>query len=318
MSAEAVPLHGARSLVIAVLTFRRPGDIADALPLLVAQAAGLGVSGPGADLAVSVLVVDNDPERSAEQVVSAFAATSPVPVRYVGEPEPGISAARNRALAEATDRDLLVFVDDDERPSPQWLDSLLSTYAEHGSAAVVGPVVSEFEVEPEPWIRAGEFFTRRRMPTGTAIDVAATNNLLLDLRQVRALGLTFDLSFGIGGGEDTLFTRSLHQGGGRLVWCDEAVVIDVVPRSRITRRWVVHRRFSSGNSWSLTSLALAGSAGRRTRVRLSASARGLLRVAGGAARYLLGVLRRSTRDQASGVKTLARGAGMLAGAWGYS
>ncbi|MET0694731.1 MAG: glycosyltransferase family A protein, partial [Propionibacteriaceae bacterium] len=294
--------------------FRRPDDIASVLPLLVEQAATVADD----DLAVSILVIDNDPEESARERVGAFAAGSSVPVRYVPEHTPGISAARNRALSEAADRDLLVFIDDDERPTEAWLRSLLDTYRDYRSAAVVGPVVSEYEVEPDPWIVAGGFFTRRRLPTGTSLDVAATNNLLLDLRQIRAHDLSFDLAFGIGGGEDTLFTRTLHQRGALLVWCDEAVVIDVVPRSRLTRSWVVHRRFSSGNSWSLTSLALAGSPVRRAKVRLTSSGWGVLRLGGGAARYLLGVVRRSVGARASGMKTMARGAGMLAGAWGYS
>ena len=303
-----------QSLALAVLTFRRPADLQATLPLLVSQATQ--ASGP--DLDVSILVIDNDPEESARSVVTSFVQTHRTELRYVPEHTPGISAARNRALTEAAGHDLLVFIDDDERPTEPWLQSLLSTYRRHLSAAVVGPVVSEFEVEPEAWIRAGEFFTRRRLPTGTKLDVAATNNLLLDLHQIRRLDLSFDPAFGIGGGEDTLFTRSLHRRGGVMVWCDEAVVIDVVPRTRLTRRWVVHRRFSSGNSWSLTSLALTSSAAGRWRVRLGCSALGLVRLAGGAARYGIGVVRRSLAARALGMRTMARGAGMLAGAWGYS
>lgn len=305
---------GPVSLVIAVLTFRRPGDIAAALPLLTAQAQTV----QSAELSVSICVVDNDPEQSAAELVRTFAAPSAVPVRYVSEPVPGISAARNRALSEAADHDLLVFIDDDERPSPHWLRHLLDTYRERGSAAVVGPVVSEFETPPEPWIEAGRFFVRRRMPTGTSLDVAATNNLLLDLRQVRRYALTFDPAFGIGGGEDTLFTRTLHQLGAEMVWCDEAVVIDVVPSRRLTRRWVTHRAFSSGNSWSLTSLALSGSRPARARVRADSTTRGLVRLLGGIARVVVGVLTRSIGQRARGVRTIARGAGMISGAWGYS
>lgn len=308
------PAASAASLVIAVLTFRRPEDIAAALPLLVAQAETARQPG----FPVRILVVDNDPTASARETVEGFAARSAVPVRYVVEPVAGISAARNRALAESADQDLLVFIDDDERPTATWLRSLLDTYRTTGSAAVVGPVVSEFEVPPEPWITAGRFFVRRRLPTGTALDVAATNNLLLDLRQVRRHGLTFDLAFGTGGGEDTMFTRTLHRLGAAMTWCDEAVVIDVVPSSRLTRRWVTHRAFSSGNSWSLTSLALAASGQDRLRVRVGATSLGLVRVAGGALRLLLGLTSRSLQLRARGVRTLARGAGMLAGAWGYS
>lgn len=301
------------TLVIAVLTFRRPGDLSAALPLLADQAGGRS----DADLAVDLLVVDNDPAGSGRALVTGFASTCPVPVRYVVEPTPGIAAARNRALDEARDRDLLVFVDDDERPTARWLDSLVTTYRTSGSAAVVGPVISEFAAEPDAWIAAGRFFARRRMPTGSAVEVAATNNLLLDLHQVRALGLRFDLTFGIAGGEDTLFTRALHQAGASMTWCDEAVVVDVVPPARLTRRWVVSRAFSSGNSWSLTSVALSRSARERLHARLGSAAHGLARLVGGGARYAFGVLRRSMAARARGTRTAARGLGMLSGAGGY-
>ena len=60
--------------------------------------------------------------------------------------------------------------------------------------------------------------------TGTRLEVAATNNLLLDLRAVRAAGLRFDVDLGTQGGEDTLFTRQLVASGGLLTWCAEAAL----------------------------------------------------------------------------------------------
>jgi hypothetical protein len=307
---------GDTSLTVAVLTYLRPRDIAEALPLLVEQCRAVRALGVRA----RVLVVDNDPAGSARTVVEEVQAglDASVEVRYVNETTPGISAARNRALDEAADEDLLVYIDDDERPSPRWLSLLVEAYRQHGAAAVVGPVVSRFEVEPDSWIVAGRFFDRRRLPTGTRLEVAATNNLLLDLRQVRALDLRFDPEFGTAGGEDTMFTKQLRRRGGEMVWCDEAVVVDVVPASRLTRRWVLLRALSSGNSWSLTSVELASGLVARIGTRLALSARGLVRMAGGVTRLLAGAVRRSQAQHARGLRTLARGTGMLIGAWGIS
>ena len=92
--------------------------------------------------------------------------------------------------------------------------------------------MSRFAETPDPWIAAGRFFDRRRLPTGTDLEVAATNNLLLDLAVVRRLGLRFDAAFGLSGGSDTLFTRELVASGERMVWCDEAIVYDIVPTDR--------------------------------------------------------------------------------------
>lgn len=292
-------------IVVAALTFQRPGDLAALLPTLADQAERSREQ-------VEVLIVDNDPGAGARGQVADFSRG----VRYHHAAEPGIAAARNAALDEAGDADLLIFIDDDERPVPGWLDLLVATYRGTRPAAVVGPVISEYAAPPDEWVQAGRFFDRRRMPTGAETSVAATNNLLLDLAFVRAHGLRFDLRFGITGGSDTLFTRALHAAGGRLVWCDEAIVADVVPANRVTRAWVLQRAYRSGNSDALTSLALTSSPGQRALLRARLVGRGGVRVLGGGASVIAGTLGRRLGLQARGRRTLARGAGMLAGTFG--
>ena len=303
-------------LVIAVLTYLRPADLGEIVPLLLSQASRARTD----DLEVSVLVVDNDPGASAMPIVEQMQdeVSGPVELRYVHEPVPGISAGRNRALRESRQDDLLVFIDDDERPSPDWLRLLVATRAAYGADLVQGPVISEFQVAPDGWIQSGGFFRRRRMATGSALDVAVTNNLLLDLRTVRALDLSFDPTLGITGGEDTLFTRQLHRSGAVMVWCDEAHVIDVVPASRSTRAWVRQRALSMGNASALVALRLAGTPTGRLRSRLSLAIRGLARMAIGGARLSAGALARNERQHARGTRTFLRGAGMALGAVGYA
>jgi GT2 family glycosyltransferase len=205
-------------VTVAMLTFHRADDLAAAVPLLLAQREE--VTDPTTE--VDVLVVDNDPAGRGAAMVRALQHPH---MRAVVEPTPGIPAARNRALDECADRDVLVFIDDDERPHEGWLRHLLDTYRSTGADAVAGPVVSRFSGTLDPWVAAGAFFRRRRLPTGSPIDVAATNNLLLDMAAVRRTGARFDVRFGlVGVGEDTLFTRSMAQQGARLLWCDEAIV----------------------------------------------------------------------------------------------
>jgi succinoglycan biosynthesis protein ExoM len=291
-------------VVVAMLTYRRPDDLAEAVPRILAHTDAAGAR---------LLVVDNDPDGSAREAVAAFGDR----VGYVNETRPGIAAARNRALDEAPPDALLVFIDDDERPTEGWLELLLDTYREHRSAAVVGPVVSEYDVEPDAWVAAGRFFDRRRLPTGTPVDVAATNNLLLDLAQIHRHGLRFDEAFGASGGSDTLFTRRLTRAGGRMIWCDQAVVIDKVPASRTTRDWVLRRAFRSGNSWTRTSLELAAPGLRRTAVRGQTFAVGALRILAGAGGVLMGTATGRLSRRVRGTRTIARGAGMAAGSFGY-
>jgi glycosyltransferase involved in cell wall biosynthesis len=307
---EEAPGHP--EVVVAVLTYRRPRDLAELLPLLQAQVASCDHAPAG--VRAGVLVVDNDPAGSAADVVAGLGLAS---VRYVHEPVPGIAAARNRALDEAAGARLLLFIDDDERPVDGWLGLLLAAHARAGGCGVAGPVVSRFAVPLDPWVEAGAFFRRRRMPTGSAIGVAATNNLLLDLAAVRRAGLRFDTSLGLVGGSDTLFTRALVAAAGPLTWCDEAIVTDVVPAGRCTRRWVVRRQLRSGTSWSHTLLLGPATPGRRAVLRLQLTALGAARIGAGGTRLLAGAVLRDVRHRANGTRTAVRGLGMLLGAWGY-
>ncbi len=298
-----------RRVVVAVLTYRRTDELLRLLPELVRQT---GLVDPPA----RVLVVDNDPGASAAGPVAAAAAER---VTYVHEPVPGIAAARNRALDEAAQDDVLVFLDDDEVPGPDWLAHLLRTRDAHPSAAaVVGPVRSEYDQEPGPWVQAGRFFDRRRLPTGTPVEVAATNNLLLDLHAVRRLAVRFDEAFGLSGGSDTLFTRQLSARGGVMVWCAEAMVVDQVPAARATASWVLRRALRGGNSWSRTSLALEEGPAGRARLRAALAGEGAGRLLVGLARAAWGMVRGSATHQARGMRLVARGGGMLTGALGHT
>lgn len=312
--------HGAeevRRLVVAVVTYRRPRLLAELLPRLVEQA----VSVREWSIDAEVLVVDNDPEGSARSAVDGVASdgeSAEVPViRYVREPSPGIAAARNRALAESAHAHLLAFIDDDETPSSQWLRLLVSTQQQFGCAGVLGRVVPEYEVPPDPWIESGGFFVRPQQPTGSTRQVGFTGNLLLDLERVRELGLSFAEEFGLSGGEDTLFTTQLTERAGPLRWCNEAFVLDHIPASRSTREWVLNRRFREGVISSRIDLALQPGPGTRALRRIVLTGRGALRVAAGGARSVGGRVTGSTRHDARGLRTAYRGAGTVMGAWGH-
>ena len=156
------------------------------------------------------------------------------------------------------------------------------------------------------------------MPTGSRIDVGGTGNLLMDMHQIRSNDLRFDVRFGVSGGEDTMFTRQMRQRGLEIVWCDEAIVLDALPASRATRRWVLMRVFRYGTSWSQTAIMVEPLMGRRVVLRLRLSAEGLARIGAGMAMWLAGVITRKLRWDARGLKGATRGAGMLMGAVGYS
>lgn len=303
-------------LTVGVLTYNRPQGLALVLPRLIEEAAS--VLDRDDVTSTRVLVVDNSPDGNAETTVRAAGEGAPVPVDYANEVEPGISAGRNRALDECAQDDVLVFIDDDETPGENWLHLLVETFVTHTCDAVTGPVRSVFEEEPVQWVLDDGFFARVRQPTGTRVTLAATNNLLLDLETVRRLGLRFEARMGIIGGGDSDFTWRLTRDGGVIVWCDEAEVSETVPASRSTPRWVFRRNLRNGASWAYA--LREGQASRRARVlqQLRSTYDGVGRVVVGGARYGVGRVRKDARGQARAVRIVARGAGMLGGAWGFA
>lgn len=296
------------AVTVAVLTFRRESLLPALLTSLIQQ-----LDDPGLSPASRIMVVDNDPDCSARAVVAAAGDR----VDYVHEATPGIAAARQRALQATPVDHLLAFIDDDEIPNPDWLSLLVDTWRTFDQpAGVAGRVVPRYEVAPDPWIAAGAFFVRRSLATGTAVQAAGAGNLLLDLRQVHDLGLSFDVTLGMRGGEDTLFTRQLTSRGGRLLWCEEAQASDLVPAARATRRWVLARGYSHGSAHSMVAVRLSGSGGRRALTRVWLVAEGLARIPVGLLRHVRGRARGDLHAQARGLWLSWRGAGMVTGALG--
>lgn len=301
-------------VTVAVLTYRRPDGVRAILPHLLRQAGEV-------EPVAGVVVVDNDPEGSASELVGSIAVDGRT-ATYLHEPEPGIAAARNAALEHARARGsrAIVFVDDDEIPQSGWLTTLVGYWRSCGADAVAGPVLPRYPDDIDPWLRAGGFFERRRRATGTRLQGAATNNLLLDLATLQRLGLRFDPAFGITGGSDTMLTHSLVALGAELRWCDEAVVTEEVPARRVSRQWVLRRAFRTGNVWGRVSLTLArrnGSTGSTAARRAELLARAGKRLAEGVARSGVGLLRRDLGARARGSGDIAAAAGLAASVVGY-
>jgi len=197
---------------------------------------------------IEVLVVDNDPLNSGKGVVEEFVRATNFACSYLSEPRRGISHVRNRLLDFALEQnaEFLAFIDDDEVPRQDWLGNLMVTQRELQAAIVGGPVIRVFPSGTPAWYSRICFFEARREPTGLTRKSIDTGNSLLHLRDIRRLGLRFDESLSLSGGEDMFFSRQALQRGAVLVWAADAEVFEYVTASRLTRRWIIKRAFRSG------------------------------------------------------------------------
>jgi succinoglycan biosynthesis protein ExoM len=232
-----------QAVTVAICTFQRPLGLRRALDGLWTQQGLAGCS-------VTVLVVDNDAQASARPVAESALPPPSWILRYVVEPTPGVAAARNRCLAEAT-TELIAFIDDDELPCPDWLATLLRCHSSTAADAVFGCVVPQFDTFPPAWSRNGAMFTKPRHPTGHVVgwEAAYTANVLLCRRLLRLAGGGFDERFATSGGEDTQLFWRAERAGAKLVWCDEAIVYEHVPPARLRLAWLLRRAFKGGQTW---------------------------------------------------------------------
>ena len=117
---------------VAIPTQRRAPYLEVALASIVPQAHAAGAE---------VLVVDDGPDEATRGAAERHGA------RYLPHAAPrGLNAARNTAL-QATDAQLVCFVDDDVEVRPGWLDALLAaaTACPDEVAVLTGPIRARFE-----------------------------------------------------------------------------------------------------------------------------------------------------------------------------
>ena len=151
---------------------------------------------------------------------------------------------------------------------------------------------------------------------GARVRSADTGNLLLDLGRVRALDLRFDPRYGLTGGEDSLFTRSLTLAGEEIRFAAGAVVDKRVPAQRARRDWVLRRAHRSGSTWARVRIDTADRA--RTALRLGYAAKGLARAGRDGALALLARARGDVASRAVHEVSARGGLGMVVGALGGS
>lgn len=204
---------------------------------------------------IDVIVVENDDSGQGLKVCEEVKPNFRWNLMGCSEPRRGISYARNRGVSMVpADADFIAFIDDDEIPATNWLDELLAAHHTYQAEAISGLVEPEFSPDTPEWIIKGKFFERPSMPTGSVMVTAATNNALIKADSLRALDPIFDEQFALTGSEDyNLFCR-LHLAGNKIVRCNEAVVYEPIPPSRMNAGWILHSGFRVGNSITLSDL----------------------------------------------------------------
>jgi len=184
---------------VCIATYRRPPLLERLLRSLENQLLPQGVE-------MEIIVVDNDADKSAEPIVSKFQNVARNRLSYFNQPLKNISLTRNMAVEKASG-EYILFIDDDEVASPQWLTYLMKTLDAFDADGVFGPVVPELSTKTPPWMR--DLFYRYSSRTGGKAESKWTGNCILKAPLLKKMREPFDPRYGITGGEDThLFAPS--------------------------------------------------------------------------------------------------------------
>jgi len=191
---------------------------------------------------LQVMVVDN---ASGDDRMRRFVDSGQfrVPVRYLAEPVPGLSHARNRAVAEC-ETELIAFLDDDEVACRWWASELVRCFLEEpGADCITGLIVPRELQTPAQQLyeRFGGHskgrgfrpvtFDGRQLGKTRALfplpPFGTGGNMAFRVAALRELG-GFDTVLGAGtatrGGEDTDIFSSLLLDGRRIAYRPAALV----------------------------------------------------------------------------------------------
>jgi succinoglycan biosynthesis protein ExoM len=222
---------------VCIATYKRPQLLRKLLLSLVEQETE-------GQFSFTIIVADNDAQRSAERVVRELNADGHR-IIYAVEPEQNISLARNKSLSFATG-DYIATIDDDEYADSRWLLNLCRAMMSYDADVVHGPVIPDFHPRTPDYIRPG--FNRPNPLTGSTENYFLnTGNSLFRRALIEGLASPFDPSFGRTGAEDTAFFYALKRRGCRMTWCREALVFERVSAERASLAWLLKRRFRHGN-----------------------------------------------------------------------
>lgn len=227
------------------------------------------------------VIIENADTPELSGIVDEFrAGIAPCDVIHDTEPALGIPIARNTAVRTAllAGASVVLFVDDDEVVTPDWLEKLVARYRSSDLMLVGGPVLADFDSRAcSLWQRLLREGIRHRYNNKNRKSDAlwrkgqerkitiVTNNWLADSQIFTKYGMSFDETLLFTGGSDTNFFHRVADRGIPTGWAASARVIETVPESRVSLRYQFDR--SMGQSRN----SLNENFRRRGVVRTSAS-----------------------------------------------
>ncbi|NWG29378.1 MAG: glycosyltransferase [Ignavibacteriaceae bacterium] len=200
------------------------------------------------DIILEIIIVDNDINKSAEEIVAEFSNSSSVTISYYEQPIRNISLTRNMALDMASGK-YIAIIDDDETADKYWIRNLIDTIEKFNADAVFGYVKPVFDSHIAEWKKQREIYFLPVSKTGEPPLFRYTTNCLIRSEKIKKFSLRFDPDYGLSGGEDGVFFDLLSKEFKfKFIACREAITYEAVPEYRTSLKYIFNRNFQKGNN----------------------------------------------------------------------
>jgi len=239
------------SISIIICTYNRYLSLQDTLESLLKQECD-------GSFKYEVIVVDNNSKDKTREVVKTYAQESNGRLKYVFEPNQGLSYARNRGIREA-DGGIIAFSDDDVIVDKAWIKNIFRTFLNNNCDAIGGRILPLYISRPPDWITKNmdllngplvlyDYGLEKLLYDKSKMIPFFGANMAFKKEVFNTCGL-FKTDLGVGQGkigEETEFFRRLEKVSNNLYYCGNALIWHKVDTKRMSLRYIAKWWISSG------------------------------------------------------------------------
>ena len=216
-----------------------------------------------------IIVIDNASTDNTKNIV--YHISSQVPnLRYIYEPNQGLSYARNRGIQEAKG-EVIAFIDDDAVASQDWLNQLMNAFdcVKPAPSCVGGKVIPIWEASQPSWLVDELLMDLAIVNWGDSAHflhypdkcIIGANMAFKKRELIKAGGFSNKLGrkkYCLLSNEENLLLSEMQKQGKRIYYKPEACVYHHIPKSRLSKKFFIKRAYWQGVSDYVLNYELGG------------------------------------------------------------
>ena len=210
-----------------------------------------------------VLIVDNNSTDNTRGIVEEFSRAGTVPVRYIFEPQQGLSKARNTGIKNAQGKYLL-FTDDDVLVERKWLLAIEKTFREEGADCVGGRIMPIWPGKEPKWLPSKRRSFLAILDYGNKLlDVSDGSKALYGAnmaftRLIMQQAGYFNTELGrtankLYSHEEKEYFERIMKKGGKIIYQPDAVIYHIIQPERVKKAYFRKWSYDDGEQSALLS-----------------------------------------------------------------